>query len=35
MVNPDAGTVLNGNAIIVHNLANCKVAEDDVGRVDN
>ena len=35
MINPDAGTVLNGNSIIVHNLADCKVAEDDIGSVDD
>lgn len=35
MIDPDAGAVLDGDAIIVHNLANRKVAEDDIGCVGN
>lgn len=35
MVDPDAGAVLDSDAIVVHDLADRKVAEDDIGRVGN
>lgn len=33
VVNPDAGAVLDSDAIVVHDLADRKVADNDIGRV--
>lgn len=35
MVDPDTGAVLNRDAVVAHDLADRKVADDDIGRVAN
>lgn len=35
MVNPDTRAVLNRDAVIVDNLADSKVAEDNISRIDD
>lgn len=33
MINPYTSAVLDGDGVVADNLADCKVAEDNVGRV--
>lgn len=35
VIDPDTSAVLNGNSIVANNFFDMKVAEDDVGRIDN
>lgn len=35
VINPDTSAVLDGDAIVINNLADCKVAEDDIRGIDD
>ena len=35
MINPDTSAILNGDTIVVDNLADCKVAKDNIRRIND